>query len=224
MSDKTRFFRMTRPIKFRKVRLLKRAFVHWWTTKPAYYYNVLLVKLGRRKRHVYKDHYTLYPKISSRDLTGSEHFKVIETPLLRCSVVPSIEQVVFIDEDYFYKIDRKGNKKITHVVKNLNDNIIALKVDLSHICIQFDKTLGYRAIDEIELKVSYRSDLSESPVSYETKRLDINKIRQLHYSTVLGVNTVEQIRFHVIKFLYKKAVAAFKEKLDSITLKDLIKE
>lgn len=235
MSDKTRFYRMTKPVRFRKLKQIFRTVRFTYGVGKEiisylikYRFNYILYKLNIYKRYTYRDKsekvllsppYTTFPMRS------------VQTKYFRGLVSMRLVEVTDIDTDYFYRERKDGSRKITMYVKNVENKSIYAESHLINISINVggkwfntNNNLPTFVMHEAErLKPFIPYDRIERPTEPKTVAYDVSKLRKLTYVSFLGLNiTKDDISESMQKYYYGLAYENLHKELDSISLKDLM--
>lgn len=134
-EDMKKFREMTKPMKFRTLKMIKQSIGLTYEVgkeRIKYLINYLLYKLKYLKRNTYRDiveeHQSLPHQYTPVVLT-TDDFKA--TVLMTLRIEKSINQ------DYFYREDKDGNRKITYFLKK--EEIVRLfseaRLTDIHLCI-----------------------------------------------------------------------------------------
>ena len=133
MSEKTRFYNMTKPVRFRRLKQAKMMIVLWCKAlreRIIYFFNYILYKLNILKRYSYRDNV-----VQAIPLPYSINPKEVITDHFRGVVSMSLMQDKYIDLDYFYR-EKKGDKKVTLYLKSEEKTRLYLESHLTDISIR----------------------------------------------------------------------------------------
>ena len=136
MSEKTRFYNMTKPVRFRRLKQAKMMIVlrcKALRERIIYFFNYILYKLHILKRYSYRDNV-----VQAIPLPYSITPKEVITDHFRGVVSMSLMQDKYIDLDYFYR-EKKGDKKVTLYLKNEEKTRLYLESHLTDIGIRVKK-------------------------------------------------------------------------------------
>ena len=220
MSDKTKFHRMTKPIKFRKVRLVLQTIVLWLSAQREriiYLFNYLLYKLNILQRYSYRDNVEKVYPLPNPEIT------TVETRYFKGDVIMNATKVTSIDRDYFYRVKKDGSKKTTLTLKDEEKTQVFLDSHLENICIMIAGK-WYQANHMPTIK-AVNSILSDDPFDYEvefkTVEYDLTPLRSLRMRDMIDVVRVEHMSGAIFYYHYEKACCQFKYSLDRMDLSDL---
>lgn len=240
MNDKLKFHRMTKPVKFRRFKIIKRFFQSVGrnygvvTNKINYLFNYILYKLNILKRYTNKD---ARANIECKLINGSIP-QVYELPVegkhftgtIRSVVVEDIET----DVDYFYYVDQRGLKHITHTVRNFEHHTYGVMSSLINPGIIIDgKKYVYGNVPqivttfkhpEIPLDAPFReTDLLSQHENLKPKvvRYDLTKLLNIRYKVMLGDSEQLDVTYATINAAVMESKNEIRKYLGSLTLHDL---
>lgn len=229
MSDKTRFYRMTRPIRFRRLKLLFKSIGLTYEVgkkRIKYLFNYLLYKLNILKRYSYRT--------NTEQVYPLEHYlklKHIQTENFAGTAIMNLVLVSDIDTDYFYK-EKNGKKIITYVVKDEEKFSLFSSTTLRDIAINVNGK--FHLIDCLPtLKVALappKTIFGEAPdrpteLKYKTVTYDTRILRHLCHKMLLGVcMKPEDLSEPVARYYYEYSCREIEEYLGNILLSSLIME
>lgn len=228
MSEKARFYNMTKPIRFRRLRQVKMMIVLWCKAvreRIKYLFNYVLYKLNILQRYSYRDRteqvFSLPYNIKMREVQ-SNTFKGV--------VVTKIIKETFYDIDYFYRQKKDGSKKVTLYLKNEEESRLFTESHLEEICLKVSSRwyqpdhLPTLKVAVMDVKpVAFDPSAPLKPVEYDTVEYDLLPLKTLRYKSLLGKITLSDISEPMLYYYYELAVGEFSKKLNSMTLHDLMK-
>lgn len=228
MSEKAKFHKMTKPMKFRRLKQFKMMIVLWCKAvreRIIYLFNYILYKLHILKRYSYRDS---VERVFSIPPNFNLKMEEVETKLFRGTVIMKIVQETFYDIDYFYQHKKDGSKKVTLMLKNTEENRLYLDSHLEDICLRINNT-WYNTNSLPILKVAVlppptafvEEDFSKS-VECESVTYDLTPLKHLKHSMLLGKILFSDITEPELRGNYYWACEEFTEKLKSMTLRDLM--
>ncbi len=234
MSDKLKFYKMTKPIKFRRLKLVygvgKERFIYLYKyiiKGINYLINSLLYKLNILERYSYKD-----CVVQSLALPYELSEKTIEVKKTFRGVVHMfLEKTTYYDIDYYYYLKKNGDRKITYHIKNVEDCKLCLVSHLRDVEVQIvDK--WYRVNNLPILKVAklcdYPTPIGDintplKPPKYETVEYDLTPLKNLRFKVVLGYIKETEISDTMQRYYYDFSCGKFEEKLKTMSLKSIMK-
>ena len=229
MSEKTRFYNMTKPIRFRRLKQAKMMIVLWCKAQRElilYFFNYILYKLNILKRYSYRDNteqvFSLPPNFKKREVHSNNFKGVVDMKFVKST---------FYDIDYFYRHNKDGSEKITLSVKNSEESIMYAESHLEDICLNVGgKWYSPHHLPTLKVAVNkepspVRYDPSEplAPIEYDTVEYDLLPLRLLRYKNHLGKITLSDISESMLHYYYEGACNVFHDKLNSMCLHDLMK-
>lgn len=222
MIDKIKFHEMTKPMKFRRLKMIKQYAVLWFKAlreRIIYLFNYSLYKLHILKRYSYRDN-------SEREcfafVPPSFEPEVIETEIIRGVVSPRLMIRYNIDVDYFY-YEKNGKTIITLSLKDRNESKTFLNTTLTNIFLRVGGVwFNVNSLPRFKVAVLPPSpapfdDKPHVKVDYNTVTYDTQRLKNLFHRTILSENFDEAEFYNN----YKGAVNRFKYKLSNLSLKDL---
>lgn len=240
MNDKLKFHRMTNPVKFRTFKIIKRFFQtagHNYgvvMSKINYLFNYILYKLNILKRYTNKDACVnvkcklingCLPQVYELSVEG-EYF----TGTVRSVVVEDVET----DVDYFYYVDQRGLKHITHTVRNLDHHTFGVLSSLINPGIIIDgKKYVYGNVPqivttfkqpEIPLGAPFKeTDLLSQHEALKPKvvKYDLTKLLNIRYKVVLGDSEQLDVTYATINAAVMESKNEIRRYLSNLTLHDL---
>lgn len=228
MSEKARFHEMTKPMKFRRFKMVKQYIVLWYKAvreRIKYFFNYILYKLNILKRYSYRD---MTEQVFS--LPYNVKTRTIETGTFRCTVVMRVIKETFYDMDYFYRQKKNGSKKITLWVKNEEDSKLFVDSHLEDICLKIsDKWYEPNNLPILKVAVMGKPPVAFEPsksldsVGYETVSYDLVPLKTLRFRSLLGKLNLSDVSEPMIYYYYEYACGEFTNKLKSMSLHDLMR-
>lgn len=233
MSDKTRFYRMTKPVRFRKLKQIFRTIRFTYGVGKErisylikYRFNYILYKLNIYKRYTYRDK---SEKVLLSPPYTTFHIRSVQTKYFRGLVSMHLVEVTNIDTDYFYRERNDGSRKIIMYVKNVETKSMYAESHLINICINVDGK-WFNTTNNLPTFVVHNMNRLKTFIPYTNKddnhtfTYDIEKLRKLKHTSFLGTNiTEDDISESMQKYYYGLAYENLHKELDSLSLKDLMK-
>ena len=226
MSEKVRFYNMTKPVKFRRIKMIKQMIVLWYggvRERIIYFFNYILYKLHILKRYSYRDNV-----VQAIPLPYSINPKEVITDHFRGVVSMSLMQDKYIDLDYFYR-EKKGDKKVTLYLKNEEKTRLYLESHLNDIGIRVKNWYSVDSLPVFKVSVldpevkPFTVEKTLEPMDYQTVTYNTGYLKNLTHKSIVGVDmNVEDVSEAMVKYYYDYAVDEFKKHLNSISLQDLI--
>lgn len=223
MSEKVRFFEMTKPTKFRRLKLMKNYIVLWWGgVRERIKYNSynILYKLHILKRYSYRTDWT------EKFLPDPTFRKTIHTKHYSADVVSRIREVEMSDIDYFYR-EKDGHKEIVYVVKNEEEHKRFLIGHLENISLSVDGHSFYDvnslphfkvAIFEPEIK-PYDENWTPAKPTFRTVTYNVKKLKGFRHQYILSdTNALIQ---NEVDYCFQCQVKEFEQFLNKLPLKEL---
>ena len=234
MSEKVRFFEMTKPMKFRWLKMMKNYTVLWWRgVRERIKYNSynILYKLHILKRYNYRTDWT------EKFLPAPVFNKHIHTKHYDVVLVSQIREVYMNDTDYFYRQMKDGSKKILYVVKDEEEHKFFLMGHLENVSMSVDGKDFY-AIDHLPLfKVAifepdlkpFNEDWKPSEPTFRTVTYDTRKLKGLRHWLILSDSGLRnnyyddklQLSKAELDYCFNEQVREFEHYLNNLSLKDL---
>ena len=227
MTNKVKFYNMTKPIKFRKTRLFVKSIGRTYevgTERSKYLFNYLLYKLNILKRYTFKD---VTEEFLPIPFAIPE--KSIETDVVGCTVRMKLKKTTNINEDYFYR-EKDGSKKITYVLKNETKTTLSILCNTDNIHLKIgDKWFStsnmptFKWVAPTTVRASFvKANEPMERTKVRTITYDINPLK-LHSENVVGVDMeVEDLTESMLKYPYDCTVYKMHIYLDTIRLTDLM--
>lgn len=228
MSDKTRFYRMTRPVKFRRLKLIFKSVGLTYEVgkeRIKYLFNYLLYKLNILKRYSYRTNTEkVFPV---KDI----EFKSVQTDNFAGTVVMNLVLVSDINIDYFYR-EKNGSKVITYVMKDEEKFSLFSSTTLEDIAIKLGGG-GFHLINQLPTikmailphSVSYEYTMVSKPVEYETVTYDTRLLRHICNKKLLGLDMKpEDLSEPMLRYYYEYSFSEIESYLRNLPLSSLIKE
>ena len=226
MSEKARFYNMTKPIRFRRLRQVKMMIVLWCRAvreRIIYFFNYVLYKLHILQRYSYRDNV-----VQAVPLPYPIKPKEVITDHFRGVVSMSLMQDKDIDLDYFYR-EKNGDKKITLYLKNKEKTSLYLESHLTDIGIRVKNWYSVNSLPVFKVSVldpevkPFTIEKTLEALDYQTVTYNTGYLKNLTHRSIVGIDmNVEDVSEAMIKYYYDYAVEEFKKHLNSISLQDLI--
>lgn len=230
MSEKAKFHNMTKPIRFRWLKLAKQIFADWcWSFRDVitYNFNYLLYKLNILKRYSYRD---MVEQVISLDHKHPK-LQVAKSDTFKGVVKMCLINETHYDIDYFYRQKKNGEKKITLTLKNEEENRVFFESHLEDVCL-FINDRWYEPYNLPTLKVATfqppkasfcgREDVLLNPVEYDTVTYDLLPIKTLKFQSFVGKMQLSDVSEPMIHYYYNIACEGFIKKLNSMNIHDLM--
>jgi hypothetical protein len=209
IEDLRKFDRMTRPVKFRRWKMLKqgdlRPVIKYW------FYN-LLTKLHILKRYVYRDsgEGTFFePDFKPRTIESNNYVATV-----RCK----LNSLTFIEQDYFYRTLKDGSKKILYVLADESREEKVMTCYLDNVGVKFNDTVYFK--DNMPVFRSFiNEDLKDNDeVHYVRKTFvfDLTKIESMRRKVLLSTFNPDEVTF-----MYMQCSIDMMHHMDDIELADI---
>ena len=229
MTDKEKFYDMTKPMKFRFFKMCKQTIVLWFEgirELTIHNFNYLLYKLNILKRYSYRDNVVKeYPMffLGYRTVQSDYFSGVVKTRLISHKN---------IDMDYFYYKKKDGSIKITLTLKNheeeelfADSRLENIKIKVGDTWYNVDNLPVFKVASIVEQKpVEYIDKSLERPIEPRVIEYDISKLKGLTHRTFIGRDmSPSDISEGMYKFYYNHSCDEFKDTLSRLTLSDIMK-
>lgn len=227
MSDKTRFYNMTKPIKHRRFKQMKHMCSLWCKAlreQIHYSFNVLLYKLHYLDKYNYIDN-------TEKVIPAPSDFKIrtIEAGVVKATVQIKLKEEKNIHIEYFYRM-KKGEKIIKYVIADRDysrlftistlDNI-HIKINKNWVCV--DKLPHIKVAVAPPLSVTNLEDDFTKPLDYETMTLNTKYLQDLRHINMIGTTFDNaNVSDAMLRFYYDYSCNEFLKILGSLTLHDLM--
>lgn len=229
MSEKARFHEMTKPMKFRRLKMVKQVTVLWCKAlreRIIYLTNYSLYKLNILKRYSYRDNVEMVIP-APHDLK----MKIITSQYFGGNVIMQLISSKDIDIDYFYREKKDGSRKITFCLKDHTEE--RLFVDSHLDCIHIKVGDNWYDVDHLPVfkvasiiktePVSFTNfDFIEKPTEPRVVEYDIMKLRTLRHRLLLGYLSITDISEVMYKYYYDCSCSEFEKHLNTLTLADIL--
>lgn len=227
MSEKTKFYKMTKPIKFRRLKLIFKSIGLTYEVgkeRINYLFNYLLYKLNILNRYSYRTNTEKVFPVTELE------FKRVQTDSFAGTVVMNLVLVSDIDIDYFYR-EKKGSKVITYVMKDEEKFSLFSSTTLEDIAIKLGG--GFHLINQLPTikmailphSVSYEYTMVSKPVEYETVTYDTRLLRHICNKKLLGLDMKpEDVSEPMLRYYYEYSFSEIELYLRNLPLSSLIKE
>ena len=227
MSEKVRFYNMTKPVKFRKLKLIFKSLGLTYEVgkeRTIYRFNYILYKLNILKRYSYRDNVEkvlpLPYDLKEKSVTCENFGGLIKMQLVSHNN---------IDLDYFYFQKKDGSKKITLSLKDKDEQRMFVESHLENIHIKVGKWFNVDHLPVFKMVYQDTNGLTPysgseitKPIEVKTVEYDISKLKNLCYKSILGSLTVDDISEEMLNYYYECSCREFKEYLNTLTLHDLM--
>lgn len=234
MSEKAKFYNMTKPMRFRRWRVFAKSVGLTYEVgkeKIKYLINYILYKLNIYKRHTYNDCVvkdcteSLLAPIMRKD---SKLFcKFVNSDHISAHVKMTIESETHINQDYFY-VMRKGEKVRKYVVIDREEVHYKLTGSLDNIGIRISKEESYHFTNLPIYRIAkepvcrpFIGDVNEplKPVECDVYEIDLSGLRSACVSRLIDDKALIP---HIVSTIYCRMVDEFQVYLDSLTFRDLL--
>lgn len=229
MSDKTKFHNMTKPIKFRRIRLFAKSVGLTYEVgkeRIKYFFNYVLYKLNILKKHSYRDNTE-----QVLPLPFNIPQKEIKSNCIGATVSMKLVLSTHVDEEYFYKENKDGSKKIVYVLRNYSKSYLTSVFHLEDIHLKVaDIWYDVSCLPTFKVMSPERLRPFDGDVNAPLKRpevhtvtYDLTPIKRLTTKDLIGVDIgIEDLSESMLKYYYDKAVSNFEEYLEDVKLSDLM--
>ena len=231
MSEIEKFYNMTKPPKFRKLRLFFRSLdsiYKVYRCKLIYLINYILYKIKILKRYSYRD-------MSERIVTPPYNLEVkrIKNKDFEVSVIMKLGIQHILDVDYFYRENKNGTKNITLWVSNIDENRLFIQsyLDEIHLCIRnrwydVSQLPTFKvATNDWALKPSCISNSDPYlPTEIKTVEYDIRPLRRLLHKIEIGGCDISDLSKPRLNYYYDCSCREFLKRLDELPLNSLMRE
>ena len=226
MSDKTKFYRMTRPVRFRTIKLIGQTLCVTYEVgkeRVKYLYYNLFSKLHIYKRFNYRTHEVEVHPFPKNFITRS-----VETSNFAGIVEMVFEEEHDINQDYFYKM-KNGQKIIKYVLHDEDEKTLFGVAHLGDIKIKVANQ-WYNVNHLPTFKVNfYEPDVKpfnpDEPlkkVDYKVKTFDISKIQNARTRKLFGKMSVNDVSDRMVRYYYDVCCEEFLRYLGEISLNDIM--
>lgn len=231
MNDKVKFHNMTKPTKFRRLKMMKQFIVLWCKALREliqYSFNNILYHLKILKRYSYRDNVEMAIP-APHDL----EIKSVTSQYFGGNVIMQLISSKDIDIDYFYREKKDGSKKITLSLKDHIDEKLFVDCHLDNIHIKVgdlwydvDNLPVFKVASIIKPEpVEFTNlDFIEKPTEPKVVEYDITKLRTLRHRLFLGYDiTLSDISMVMYNYYYDCSCGEFEKHLNNLTLSDILK-
>lgn len=230
MSEKQRFYNMTRPPRFRSLKVCKGLFLSWCKAlreRIIYLFNYILYKLHILQRYSYR---TNGEKVTP--LPADFKFRSIETEYFRGVLFMKYITREEVDIDYFYRQNKDGSKKRTLTLKDeCKSRLLFTSSNLIDVCIKVsDKWYQCDSLPVFKIAVldpevrpyDGSADTEKKNVEYTTQTFKVQALRNLRHQNLVGLTTPEEVSSPMLRYYYDFSCQEFLKSLGSLTLHDLL--
>lgn len=204
MSEKARFYNMTKPIKFRALRRFVKSIGLTYEVgkeKIKYLFNYLLYKLNIYKRCNYRDNVVTEFDLSefARKDPASFH-KVVNSTFITAHVSVRAIKDTFILRDYFYYINKKGETVKTYVVRDMERSSIKFTGRLDHIGVRIAVDEPFHFTQDLpHYRIMKPQNLSVTPITNDVQE---QLVKPEYTEYVVNLTPVRSLRYQHCKELY----------------------
>lgn len=216
---------MTKPMKFRRLKMLKNCAVLWYRVQRSrvlYLFNYLLYKLKILKRYSYRDSVEKsvpFPHKITEMGVESECFRgIVEAQLI---VVKDIAL------DYFYREKKDGSKKTTYTVVDyceerlyMESHLRDIHIGINNVWFDTNNMPTFKSYIKPELK-PFNPEKPLEEVKCDTICFDLTKVKALYCKYYIGHLEISEVSREMLKFYYEDSCNQFRRKLNTIKLEDL---
>ena len=230
MNDKMKFHEMTKPMKFRRLKMAKQIITDWiegLRDFTKYNFNYLLYKLNILKRYTYRD--TVERIVTPPHILEEEE---IQTDYFGGTVKMKLISSLDIDVDYFFYKKRNGGMKITLLLKDSKEETLFTVSHLEDIHIKVadqwhnvDHLPVFKMASIIKPKPVEFVDASflERPTEFRVIEYDIFKVKTYFHKLLVGKMSPEDITEAMYKFYYECSRKELERIFSRLTLMDIMK-
>lgn len=238
MSEKARFYNMTKPIKFRALRqFFKSVGLTYEVGKERikYLFNYLLYLLNIYKKYNYRDNVeTEYDLSGYLKRNPLDFHKVVNSTFVTANIKVRAIKTTFIEREYFYYINRKGETVKTLVLKDSEHSVVTFTGKLEKIGVRiavnepFHFTQGYPRYRIAKSPVC-------RPVFTEDITGDIQKVQYTEYEVdlepVINLRCRHQKTLHEerltvgeVLYVFNFMEEEFEKALNNMKFTDLLRQ
>lgn len=231
MSDRLKFHRQTRPIRFRRLKLFCRSVRRTYgvgTERIKYFFNYLFYKIGILKRYTHSDDNVVWrPTINGLPIceTHTEDFK---TKCFTGVIKSEFADHISIQQDYFYR-ECGGKKKRTYTVvdRERHEYMLVSSVIKPGLVIGGEE---YRCPDTLKVVQMYKAPVvnpfdkalkSLDKIKPETVQYDLSKLYNIRYSIILGSSLKLDVSYATVQHALAETRHSIIKYLNTLTLHDL---
>ena len=227
MSEKERFHKMTKPIKFRKLRVIFKSLdsiYRVYRHKLKYLINYILYKIKILKRYSYRD---MAERVVS--LPHNLEPQVIETDDYKALVNMQVIIRRYWDMDYFYRKTRKGTEVITMWVSEIDETKIHLRSHLEDIQIYVEENDSWYDVSELpRIKIVHthlepivklwEKEHNTKPQEVKTVEYDIRPLRKLIHDIDTNCSNILELTKPRLEGYYEFVCSEFVNELVSMPI------
>lgn len=230
MSEKARFHEMTKPMKFRRLKMVKQFTADWCVAQRErikYLFNYLLYKLKILNRYSYRDN--VERVVTSPHILEEEK---IQTEYFGGTVNMKLISVLDIDVDYFYYKKKDGSIKITMTLKDSKEETLFTVSHLENIHIKVGDQWHdvnhlpvFKMASIVKPKPVEFVDASfiEKPIEPRVVEYDIFKLKTYYHKLLVGKMSPTDITEAMYKFYYECSRKELLKVFSRLTLMDIMK-
>lgn len=236
MSDKLKFHRLTRPIRFRRVKVFFQSVGHTYFVgieRIKYLFNYVLYKLNILKRYTHEDFYVVHRPVINGMPISETHRAEVRTEHFVGVIVSELIDKVHLKQDYFYH-EKGDHKKRTYTVIDMEKHLYAINsfVDKPGLVIdgkvylygdvpKIVRTFKYPKIEPGELPLYCRPAMGIPMPKSEVIEYDLTKLLNVQYETVLGDSIDLDVTYATVQAAIHEARVEIRKYLSSLSLKDI---
>lgn len=230
MNDKMKFYEMTKPMKFRRLKLAKKYVNHWCKALREliqYSFNNILYHLKILKRYSYRDNMEMVIP-APHDLK----MKSITSDYFGGNVIMQLISSKDIDVDYFYREKKDGSRKITLCLKDHTEERLFVDSHLDNIHIKVGDqwydvehlpVFKVASIIKPEPVEFTNLEFIEKPTEPKVVEYDIMKLRTLRHRLLLGTMSLSDISKAMYDYYYDCSCGEFEKHLNTLELADILR-
>ena len=230
MNDKMKFHEMTKPMKFRRLKMAKQIITDWFVALrdvTRYNFNYLLYKLNILKRYTYRD--VVEMEVTSHHILEE---KEIQTDYFGGTVKMKLISSLDIDVDYFFYKKRNGGMKITLLLRDSKEETLFTVTHLENIHVKVadqwynvDNLPVFKVAPILKPEPVEFVDASfiERPTEPRIVEYDIFKVKTYYHKLLVGKMSPEDITEAMYKFYYECSRKELEKIFSRLTLMDIMK-
>lgn len=229
MSELERFHNMTKPIKFRKLKMVKQFVSDWCKAQRErikYLFNYLLYKLNILKRYSYRD--IVERVVSSPNNLRDRITTDFVNGVVRMKVISSLD----INIDYFYYEKKDGSKKITLTLKDHREETlfavsylddISLKVHDQWYYVDNLPTFKIHSLIKPKPIEFVDSSFIDKPIEPRVIEFDVFRLKTFHHKLMIGKMSLSDVSEVMYNYYYECSRDGLQKELGKLTLMDIMK-
>lgn len=231
MSDRLKFHRHTRPIRFRRLKLFFQSVGRTYevgTDKCKYLFNYVLYKLNILKRYTYTDDNIVWrPTINGLPICET-HMEDFKTKHFIGTIKSEFADHVSVHQDYFYR-ECGGKKKRTYTVVDkakheyiLVSSVVKPGLIIDGVEYHYDGTLKVVQMYKPPILNPFDKKLkSLDKIEPQTVEYDLTKLYNIKYSIILGTSLKLDVSYATVQDALAETRENIIKYLNTLTLHDL---